>query len=340
MKQLIGRVKSRYVPSALILLYHRISELQSDPQLLSVTPKHFAEHLEVLGSKAQPLALEQLANNFIQGRIPNRGVVVTFDDGYSDNLRFAKPILEHYDMPATVFISAGEIGSEREFWWDELERLILQPGIMPESLSLNIQGEALKWKMGMDAEVQEQERPQNRAWTVIDKTDSSLRQRVYRDLYERLRTLPLREQQNVLDDLSKLTGAQPTIRSDYLPLTPDEIIDMVKGGLIEVGAHTVTHPILSTLSCSAQQKEIDQSKSQLEKIAGRHMTSFAYPFGAKTDYTSETISLVREAGFTCACSNFPEVIWKGADPFQLPRILVRDMDGDAFARLLRKYWGD
>lgn len=331
---------SSYVSSALVLLYHRVADLQSDPQLLSVTPKHFAEHLEVLGSKAQPLALEKLANTFIEGRIPNRGVVVTFDDGYSDNLRFAKPILEYYDMPATVFISAGEIGSKREFWWDELERLILQPGIMPESLTLNIQGEALKWKIGMDAEVHEQECPQNRAWTVIDKTDPSLRQRVYRDLHERLRTLPSREQQNVLNDLSKLTGAQPTNRRDYLPLNPDEIIDMVEGGLIEVGAHTVTHPILSTLSCSEQQIEIKQSKSQLEKIAGRHVTSFAYPFGAKTDYTSETIGLVREAGFTCACSNFPEVVWKGADPFQLPRILVRDMDGDAFACLLRKYWGD
>jgi peptidoglycan/xylan/chitin deacetylase (PgdA/CDA1 family) len=89
-KKVFQRLMSSYVSSALVLLYHRVADLQSDPQLLSVTPKHFAEHLEILGSKAQPLALEQLANTVIQGRIPNRGVVVTFDDGYSDNLRFAK----------------------------------------------------------------------------------------------------------------------------------------------------------------------------------------------------------------------------------------------------------
>ncbi len=337
-RRVIRMLMSRYVPSALILVYHRVTELESDPQLLAVTPKNFAEHLEILRSQANPIPLKRLIETLAEGNIPNRGVVVTFDDGYSDNLKQAKPILERYGIPATVFISAGATSSKREFWWDELERLLLHTGNLPEKLTLNINGQIIRWELGEMTEYLEQDYWQHRDWNVNEKVDPTLRHSIYRSLHQRLRPLPFREQQKVLEDLSAVAGVQTIIRCEYLPLTPDEILALVQGGLIEVGAHTMTHTVLATLPHNAQQAEIEQSKSELEKIIGNPIASFAYPYGSRADYSRETVALVREAGFSCACSNFPEVIWNEADPFQLPRILIQDCDGDSFARRLRRWW--
>jgi peptidoglycan/xylan/chitin deacetylase (PgdA/CDA1 family) len=75
-------------------------------------------------------------------------VVITFDDGYADNLHNAKPLLERYDIPATVFVTTGHIGHEREFWGDELDRLLLQPSTLPELLGLSINGSPYQWELG------------------------------------------------------------------------------------------------------------------------------------------------------------------------------------------------
>jgi peptidoglycan/xylan/chitin deacetylase (PgdA/CDA1 family) len=339
-KRVYRKIKSKFIPSAIILLYHRVAELPTDPQLLAVTPQHFAEHLEILGLKAYPIPLQQLVKVLKEGNIPKRGVVVTFDDGYADNLENAKPQLERYNIPATIFISAGAVGNVRPFWWDELEALLLRPGKLPETLQLNVNGDIMAWKLGETAVYHEKDYWKNRSWSVMEKTDPSLRHGIYRSLLTQMRPIPSSERQKILDELLAWAGAQSTDRPDYLPLTPDEMHRLEQGGLVEVGAHTMTHPVLSTLPPTAQQIEIQQSKTELEKVLGHSVTSFSYPFGSRSDYTMETVGIVREAGFACACSNFPEVIWNGTDLFQLPRILVRDWDGDTFARMLRSWWGD
>lgn len=342
----VGRVKrvirgliSKYVSSVLILVYHRVAELSSDPQLMAVTPQHFAEHLEILGSKAFPISLQNLIKALGEGNIPNKGVVITFDDGYSDNLRLAKPLLERFHIPATVFVSSGAVGKERPFWWDELEGLLLRPGTLPETLHLNINGEIKIWELGEAAAYHEQDYRMNRGWSIIDRNDPSPRHSIYRSLCSQMRTLPSEEQRKILDDLSAWAGRPSFICDDHLPLTPCEIKDLVQGGLIEIGAHTMTHPVLSMLPYAAQKTEIQQSKIQLENVIGYPVTSFAYPYGAKIDYTIETVSMVQQAGFTCACSNIPEVTWNGTDPFQLPRVIVRDWDGETFTRMLKRWWG-
>jgi peptidoglycan/xylan/chitin deacetylase (PgdA/CDA1 family) len=306
--------------------------------MMAVTPQHFEEHLEILGSHATPISLQKLVEALKDGNIPDRGVVVTFDDGYSDNLEHAKPILERYGIPATVFITTRTMGGPREFWWDELERLLLLPGTLPETFHLNINGDIKKLELGEAGVYHEQDYWQNRGWSIIEKADPSLRHSIYRSLCKQLHPLASNEQQKVLDELSAWAGAQSTGRPDYLPLAPDEIHALVQGGLVEIGAHTMTHPVLSLLPYNAQQIEIQNSKTELEEILGNSVTSFSYPYGSRTDYTMETVSMVRKAGFTCACSVFPEVVWHATDLFQLPRVVVRDWDGDTFARGFRRWW--
>ena len=95
--------------------------------------------------------------------------------------------------------------------------------------------------------------------------------------------------------------------------------------------------VLAKLSGEAQRDEIRLARRDLGAIIGSPLTSFAYPFGRREDYDAGTVTMVREAGFSCACSNFAGPVAGGTDPFQLPRFQVRDWDGDGFAAALRAW---
>src|SRR4030095_1759812 len=143
-----GKLQNRLSPGTVVLLYHRVADLATDPLLLNVTPAHFEEHLQVISRITKPLSLQSLATSLQSKAVTSHGVVVTFDDGAADNLRNAKPLLERYNVPATVFVATEYSKGEREFWWDELERLFLSPRELPETLSLKINGTPQTWEVG------------------------------------------------------------------------------------------------------------------------------------------------------------------------------------------------
>jgi peptidoglycan/xylan/chitin deacetylase (PgdA/CDA1 family) len=109
-----------------ILMYHRVASVASDPLELCVSPEHFGEQLELLGSLGEIVPLEALVRDR-----PRRGgstFALTFDDGYADNALAAAPLLAEHDAPATVFVVAGAVGSGRPFWWDRLSALVFGAG--------------------------------------------------------------------------------------------------------------------------------------------------------------------------------------------------------------------
>lgn len=336
LKRVTRQFRNRFRPGVIILLYHRVAELSSDPYLLSVTPQHFAEHLEVLQQSHSLIPLSQLSQTLQDGKLPHRSVVVTFDDGYIDNLCNAKPLLEQYGIPATVFVASGYVGQDREFWWDELDRLLLQPGILPETLHLDINGSVYHWSLGEGRHYSEADAQRDRDWHLYQEHDVSSRHSLFRSLHQILNALPMKERWPVLDQLSVWAGAELRSRPTHRILTPEEVVQLDKGDLVEVGAHTVTHPILSSISVAAQQHEIYQSKADLEKILDRSVTSFAYPHGSRSDYSLETANLAEAAGFTCACSTVVDVVRTNSERFQLPRASVGDCDGETFARWLNR----
>jgi peptidoglycan/xylan/chitin deacetylase (PgdA/CDA1 family) len=328
----------RVVPQAAILLYHRVAELESDPQLLCVTPQHFAEHLEVLARDYHPLSLRDLCARQSPNLWRPRSVVVTFDDGYADNLHQARPLLEKHDVPATVFAVAGEVTETHEFWWDDLARILLETPSLPELLELTIAARTYTWRLDPAASSNTDNRSSSQGWHVLRHTDPSPRHGAYRQIAALLRPLDGSAGRQVLTKLATWAGSGTLGRPQYARLGAASMQALACTELIEVGAHTLTHPVLAALPIEMQRAEIFGSKQCLENILGQPVTSFSYPFGGRADYTAETVRLVREAGFACACSNFPGWIQPVTDPFQLPRFLVRDWDGDEFARRLAK-WG-
>jgi len=333
-----ARLARRTAPKAIVLLYHRVADLRPDPWSLCVAPSHFAEHLDVLRQCSNPLRLQELVQALDTGRLSPRAVVVTFDDGYADNLHHAKPALERHDIPATVFITTGNIGQAREFWWDELERLLLQPGILPGELRLCIDGVVHQWNLAEATHYSDEDVHRDRDWIAWGETHPTARHQIYYALWEKLHPLPEDRRRDVLAEIADWSHAAPNSRLTHRSLDRAGVIDLARGGLVEVGAHTVTHPTLSALSAAAQRDEISASKALLEQVVDQPIVSFSYPFGRRTDYSDETVSIVRQAGFTAACSNFAGVVGHSTDRFQIPRVNVPDCDGDMFARQLASWF--
>jgi peptidoglycan/xylan/chitin deacetylase (PgdA/CDA1 family) len=324
--------------SAVILLYHRVIDLPSDPQSLCVAPRNFEQHLQVLRERFRVDPLETCTERLKHGNPAAGTVVITFDDGYADNLDHAKPLLARFDCPATVFVTARRERSDREFWWDELERLIIEPGNLPRRLRIGINGEPFEWDFEGSAARGAHDARAHAGWNVLTNEDPTRRHALYRILCGKLRPLPVVERNRLLDGLRTWAGVPPTGRATHRTLTDEQIAELATGGLIEIGAHSVTHSVLANQPLESQREEITASKARLERIIDGPVCSFSYPFGGRRDYTTATVDLVRRAGFSRACSSFAAPIDPNTDPFQLPRHIVRDWDGDTFATRLKAWF--
>jgi peptidoglycan/xylan/chitin deacetylase (PgdA/CDA1 family) len=321
----------------LILLYHRVCRLVSDPQRLAVDPDRFAQHLDALAGHFEPMPLSELVERAQLGTMPKRAVAITFDDGYADNLEFAKPVLERRGVPATVFVATGYVDGGQEFWWDDLERLLLTPGRLPSLLRLKTGGELREWDLGKAAAYDGETSRRHSGWNVESATDPTERHRLYRQLCGILRALTRDEREAVLSQIAEAAEGTVAARSTHRVLAPEEIARLTEGGIVDVGAHSVSHPALAALSLAAQHDEIAHSKARVEELAGCPVSAFAYPFGTSSDYTSATIDLVRGAGFSSACLATPGRLGRRSNRYRLPRLTVRDWNADTFADHVRAW---
>ncbi len=177
-------------------------------------------------------------------------------------------------------------------------------------------------------------------WNVTISDSPTSRYKAYNELCNMLRPIEYSVRQDIIDELADWAGLKGNSRNNYHVMSADEIRDLTKGGLIDVGGHTQTHPVLAALSYQGQIKEIKESKKHLENILERPVTSYSYPYGTRSDYTFESVKAVKQAGFSCACSNFEGKVGWWTNQFQLPRFLVRNWGGEEFAsRLLRFFHG-
>ena len=297
-------------------MYHRVFEPAVDPWKLSVSPQNFAEQLAYLRQHHPVLSLQELSKHLQNHTLPRRAVVVTFDDGYCDNFQNAKPLLEKYDVPATVFVTTGHVNQAREFWSDELDRLLLFPTVSG-SIRLTIDQMTYHWRLDQEPH------PTN------DPTSSQAQ--IYFELHRLLQPLSHPERCKVLKCLRPQLEGENEYRPPYRAMTSAEILQMAKGGLVQIGAHTVTHSMLSTQSTSDQKWEMVESRAWLEELVGYPVTLFAYPYG---DMGSDTAQIAQEVGFVAACTTIQKSVTTKSKLFQLPRYSVENWDGDEFGRRL------
>lgn len=329
----VARRAWRAITSAAVILnYHRIVDLESDPWGMAVSPKHFSEHLEVIQRLGWAVRLEDLVKAHHSGRIPKRSIVLTFDDGYLDSLQNAKPELERLGIPATFYVTAGRFTAKREYWWDELENLLLRPGTLPSVLDLAIRGERQRFDLGEGAVYSHVDWDSDRSARIWEARPGT-RLSFYEQVHRALRPLQHSEQQAALDAIASWAGVTPSVRSTHQTLTADEVLQLASGTLVEIGAHTLTHMDLAKCDPELQEAEISGGKRSLEALLGRPVGSFAYPFGV---FGPESSTIVCKAGFQNACTTAAMSMRRSSDRYLLPRMGVLDCNGEIFERWLRR----
>ena len=252
---------------ALILMYHRVADLARDPYQLAVSPAHFAQQLEHLKHTCTVLPLIDLVDALRSKALPPRPVAITFDDGYVDNYREAYPLLKAAGLPATIYIVSGKLDTAGEFWWDDLDRIISLPATVPARLQLRLQDQTYEWPT---ATVDQRAAAQQALHTV-------------------LRPQPIAIREEALKRLCEWAGVDRDGRPEYRMMTGAQLKEMAADPLIDIGGHTVNHPSLAALADEEQRAEIVRGREMLEARLGKPLSTFAYPYGTRQDYTPETV---------------------------------------------------
>lgn len=294
---------------AVILLYHRVADLESDPRLLAVSPENFVKHIGYLKRNYNMIDIEEFVYlKKFKKKFPEKSVVLTFDDGYSDNYTQVLPILESYDVPAIFFISTLWVDTRNEFWWDDIERIFLTHHDLPERVEIESDNGKL----------------------FFDTSSKIERSKTYEKIRRIMRRSKAEQQQRILTSLISWSGIGTEGRTSHQSLNSEEIKKLSVSKLAEIGAHTHTHTQLSLYSPKEQYYEIKRSKEILERIIGRPVKHFAFPFGLKNDFTSHTTRICKDLSFDVCYLNFHFQVHRWTNRFKVPRILVRNWDAATF----------
>jgi peptidoglycan/xylan/chitin deacetylase (PgdA/CDA1 family) len=172
-----------------------------------------------------------------------------------------------------------------------------------------------------------------RAWEAGEAPAQAL----YEEVWALLQSLSEPDRETALAGLRSQLGTDEVEAAGSL--TDAELLELADGGLVEIGAHTRTHPVLSRLSGAAAEAEILGSKRSLEEALGRPVREFSYPFGGTEHYGPREVDLVRAAGFELACSAMAGLASDDADRLQLPRLTIGNWSTDELARAIQRVTG-
>jgi peptidoglycan/xylan/chitin deacetylase (PgdA/CDA1 family) len=322
-------------PRALILMYHRVARAGIDPWWMCVSPENFAAQLQAIKQFGTPMSLADFARGQKDGVLPERPIVVTFDDGYVDNFEVALPLLRQYQVPATVFITTHNIDTRREFWWDRLESILLTPGQLPDKLTLDLPAGDLTWALEDASSLtigQLQRERDTAAWRAAPGT----RLRFFHDVWKALWPLAHDLREIAIDKVADWAGRGAEQPSTRRTMSSSEISSMAEDALVTIGAHTVHHLPLSAHSFDEQSRQIRDSQICLQQIIGKPVTAFAYPHG---EYSPATVGILQASGFECAVTTSSGPAPIAANPMLLPRIGIRDVSGNQLLAQLDALFG-
>jgi peptidoglycan/xylan/chitin deacetylase (PgdA/CDA1 family) len=296
--------------AAAILAYHRIAELNPDSHALCTPPEVFREHMAYIRRECCPMSLDELVGAAASGRIPERAVAVTIDDGYLDALTAASPILDDLGVPATFFVNTDRLEEEHERWWDILER-VFSCETVPAALQLQVDGQVFRLPTATALERAAALKGLNEtAWAM----DTCARAALARDVLS-------------------WSGANAFPRSTHRVLTGGEIRTLANRPGHSIGAHTVNHLALTTQPVDTKRKEIFENKATLERVLERPVHLFSYPYG---DFDSDMLAIVSEAGFRAAVTVQAGLASAGTNRLLFPRYEVTPARDESFALYMRE----
>jgi peptidoglycan/xylan/chitin deacetylase (PgdA/CDA1 family) len=269
----LAKLLSRNHPK--ILMYHRIT---GDPKGEGVTAEQFMQHVKIIKRDFVPMTLRALLKAHEKGKVPGNAVVVTFDDGYADFAEVAFPILEAEGIPATLFVTTGFVNGDIWLWPDQIRYAINHTSFDKLALA------------GIDQELFIKDYP-IKSWNTI--ADYCL-------------TIKNQQKLVLIDTLfDKLEVTKPSAPpSQFRPISWTQLAEMVKRGL-DVGSHSISHPILTKLDEIQLCEELKLSRQTLQRETGQPVEVFCYPNGGQSDFDEQVKEKIKQCGYRYAVAAFP-----------------------------------
>jgi peptidoglycan/xylan/chitin deacetylase (PgdA/CDA1 family) len=293
----------RHRHDPIVLCYHSVvpDEIAEDPQQYGcfVSVSEFSEQMSVLARSMTPISLAAFQEWHYHGRpLPENPVLVTFDDGYRNNLAHAAPILLRYEIPATFFLTVSHIGGGRLLWPTEVYRAILNwpsPDVpLPDGSSITVAASDL------------QKRTALAGW--VRQSCKALSEERKNEYLARLRE-----------------PAFPALTSDEAEmfgfLSWDEAMRLQELGFV-LGSHTMEHCILTRVHADHLHRELQSSKNQIEGILKSSCAGLAYPNGGSEDCSPQVFSAAGRAGYKLGFTTRPGACTRHTDPLALNRICI------------------
>lgn len=284
-----------------ILIYHRVLEKPDSLTGDQCDKKFFEVQIRTLSRYFNVLPMSEAIQRLKEKNLPSKAACITFDDGYADNAKNALPILQKYGVPATFFIAAGFIDNGA-MWNDKVIEFVRHATGC--RLDLEVVGLG-RYEIGS---------PEQRRHTLLS-------------LINRIKYLPLHERHALIKQLYQL---MPIALPTNIMMTTDQLRQLHRAGM-EIGGHTLNHPILARIEYEAACDEIVNGKTKLENIIQAPVRFFAYPNGKPgQDYRSEHVTLLSKIGFEAAFVTTPGAANYKSDIYQLPRFTPWDTDRTRF----------
>lgn len=292
-----------------ILVFHRVAAEPDPLRIAGVPLAKFRWQMRLVAQCFNPLTLSEAIDRLSRDDLPPRAVCVTFDDGYADNAQVALPVLVENKIPATFFVATGFLDGGCMFNDVVIDSVRSAPG--PE-LDLTKAGYGV-----------------HQLNTALDRIS------VIQSLIAAVKHLDSSER----DDRVRCIAEQCGLETLPQPMMSQAEVRTLADAGMEIGGHTVNHPILAKLPPLEAQAEIAEGRSALAAMTGQAIDVFAYPNGKPNiDYGREHIEMVRNVGFRGAVCTVRGSAHGGSDLYQLPRFTPWDSHPTKFLARLIANW--
>jgi peptidoglycan/xylan/chitin deacetylase (PgdA/CDA1 family) len=271
-----------------------------------VTAESLRQQLRLLKANYNVISPEE-ARAWRQGefQLPSRAVLLTCDDGLLNNLTDMLPVLRQEEVRCLFFVT-GASGSEARttLWYEDLFLIFIKTA----AAKFEISHEGVTLRGGLAS------REQRRAtwWHVVKQLSQA-------DVETRRRFLSCVGQQLGVDLMQNIAVSNSASCRRFGLMTLPELRTLAAAGMT-IGAHTMSHPILSQIAIDLAYIEIVESKTKLESALQKKIWAFAYPFGDAVSVTRQVLAIPKEAGYLAAFLNFGGGLGMNLPPFALPRL--------------------